>query len=151
MPLKRAGELKEAPECILRIGKYNNVVAWNLEMRSVVGTLHGSTANFLTDNLRYIPPYLTEEDYIPVNPALAEGVAPAPMPAALLAKLQEDCLLGDAKRLRSNAKTSRRFGHSCGRACLLPRNSKSRRSLDTPPRYWRVTVYCCGSTCGVLT
>ena len=104
MPPKRAGELKEAPECILRIGKYNNVVAWNLEMRSVVGTLYGSTANFLTDNLRYVPPFPTEEDYIPVNPALAEGVAPAPMPAALLAKLREDCFTGRRKEIAQQRK-----------------------------------------------
>ena len=32
MPPKRAGEPKEVPECILKIGKYNNVVAWSLEI-----------------------------------------------------------------------------------------------------------------------
>ena len=62
MPPKRAVESNDVPECILRIGKYNNVVALNLEMRSVVGTLYGSTANFLTDNVRYVPPYPREED-----------------------------------------------------------------------------------------
>ena len=94
MPPKRAGETKEVPVCILRIGKYNNVVAWNLEMRSIIGTLYGSTANFLTDNERYPPPYPREDDYMPVNPALAEGQLPAVLPAALKTKLREDCFTG---------------------------------------------------------
>ena len=99
MPPKRAGETKEVPECILRIGKYNNVVAWNLEMRSIVGTLYGSTANFLTDNVRYVPPYPREEDYIPVNPDLPDGQAAAALPAALIAKLREECFTGRRKEM----------------------------------------------------
>ena len=42
----------EAVECILRIGKGNNVVLWKKEMKTVVGALYGSTANFLQTNER---------------------------------------------------------------------------------------------------
>ena len=107
MPPKRAGEPKETPECILKIGKYNNVVAWNLEMRSVVGTLYGSTANFLTDNLRYVPP--REEDYTPVNPALQEGMPAAVLPAALIAKLREECFTGRRKEMAQQRKDEQKI------------------------------------------
>ena len=109
MPPKRAGEPKEVPECILKIGKYNNVVAWNLEMRSVVGTIYGATANFLTDNMRYVPPYPTEEDYIPVNPGLAEGVAQPVIPAALITKLREDCFTGRRKEMAQQRKDEQKI------------------------------------------
>ena len=109
MPSKRAGEPKEVPECILKIGKYNNVVAWNLEMRSVVGTLYGATANFLTDSMRYVPHYATEEDYIPINPALAEGVAQPVIPAALITKLWEDCFTGRRKEMAQQRKDEQKI------------------------------------------
>ena len=52
----------EATECILRLGKANNVILWNEEMKSIVGALYGSTANFLQTNERYVPPIPREED-----------------------------------------------------------------------------------------
>ena len=39
MPPKRMSEPRETSECMLRIGKYNNVIAWNMQMRSIVGEL----------------------------------------------------------------------------------------------------------------
>ena len=109
MPPKCAVESKDVPECILRIGKYNNVVAWNLEMRSVVGTLYGSTANFLTDNVRYVPPYPREEDYMPINPDLADGQAPPVIPAALITKLREDCFTGRRKDIALQRKDEQKI------------------------------------------
>ena len=35
MPPKRSPESNDAKDCILQIGKYNDVVAWNLEMRDL--------------------------------------------------------------------------------------------------------------------
>ena len=109
MPPKRAEETKEVPVYILRIGKHNNVAAWNLEMRSIIGTLYGSTANFLTDNERYVPPYPREEDYMPVNPALAEGQLPAVLSAALITKLREDCFTGRRKEIALQKKDGRKI------------------------------------------
>ena len=43
----RKVESKEATVCILRLGKGNNVVSWNEELKSVIGSLYGATANFL--------------------------------------------------------------------------------------------------------
>ena len=73
MPPKRNPEQKESSECMLRIGRYNNVIAWNLQMRDIVGELYGDTANFLTNNERHVIPYPVEADYVPVVPAAIEG------------------------------------------------------------------------------
>ena len=92
MPPKRAVEGKEPGECILTIGKYNNVVAWNARMVDVVGKLFGDTASFLTTNERHEIPFQIETDYVLVVPAAIEG-DPVPMAitAALITKLREDC------------------------------------------------------------
>ena len=52
-PIKKI-EPKEAAtgDCILMLGKGNNVVAWNEELKSTVGALYGATANFLQKNAR---------------------------------------------------------------------------------------------------
>ena len=54
-PIKKV-ETKEAigSGCTLRLRKANNVVAWNEELKSTVGALYGSTANFLQTNTRYV-------------------------------------------------------------------------------------------------
>ena len=100
MPPKRAVEGKEPGECILTMGRYNNVVAWNLAMRDIVGKLYGDTANFLTNNERHVFPFLMEVDYIPVAPAAVEG-GPLPMiaTAAVLAKLREECFTSRNKNI----------------------------------------------------
>ena len=84
-------EAKDAntPGCILRLGKANNVVAWNEELKSTVGAIYGSTANFLQTNVRYTQPLVVEADYIP---ELEEG-APA-IPAGVLTKLREGAYEG---------------------------------------------------------
>ena len=72
-PFKKLEQPKEAPGgYILRLGRTNNVVTWNEELKSTVGALYGSTANFLQTNTRYVQPVPVETDYLP--PA-EEGVA----------------------------------------------------------------------------
>ena len=99
MPPKRMSEPRETSECMLRIGKYNNVIAWNMQMRSIVGELYGSTANFLVDNERYIPPFPVEADYTPQPPVGANGVPAAAFTPAFLNKLREDCYTGRRKEV----------------------------------------------------
>ena len=84
-------EVKEAATggCILRLGKANNVVAWNEELKSTVGALYGATANFLQTNVRYSQPAVLEADYIP---EVEEGAAAVPV--ALLNKLREGAFEG---------------------------------------------------------
>ena len=91
MPPKRAAEAKDSiPECMLRIGKFNNIVPWNLEMSTSVGAVYGLTANFLLTNIRYVPPLLRDEDFTVVYPIPAEGEPEAvAVTAALTAKLKE--------------------------------------------------------------
>ena len=48
MPPKHSPDGKDAKECMLQIGKYNNVVAWNLHMRDSVRAVYGDSAKFLT-------------------------------------------------------------------------------------------------------
>ena len=95
---KRPDAKAEATECILRLGKANNVIVWNEEMKSTVGALYGATANFLQTNERYVPPLPREEDYLPVFPPTPEGgVAPAALSTALIAKLREGAFEGRRK------------------------------------------------------
>ena len=84
-------EAKDAttPGCILRLGKTNNVVAWNEELKSTVGAIYGSTANFRQTNARYTHPPVVEADSIS---ELEEG-APA-IPAGVLTKLREGAYEG---------------------------------------------------------
>ena len=69
MPQKKAIEPgKDAAECILRIGKNNNVVQWKEEIQTELTELYGLTAMFFTTNERYVQPFPREEDYIPDFP-----------------------------------------------------------------------------------
>ena len=99
MPPKRATETpKDTAECILRIGKNNNVVQWKDIMQTEITALYGLTGMFFTTNERYIPPIPMEVDYIPAFPEPAEGEAAHPaLPAALIAKLREGAYEGRRK------------------------------------------------------
>ena len=69
MPQKKATDPeKDAAECILRIGKNNNVVQWKEEMQTTVTALYGLTGMFFTTNERYVQPFPREEDYTPDFP-----------------------------------------------------------------------------------
>ena len=68
---------------MLQIGKHNNVVAWNLEMRASMRALYGSASNFLTTNVRYVPPLPREEDYTLVYPNGEDDLPAVAMSAAL--------------------------------------------------------------------
>ena len=102
---------------MLQIGKYNNVVAWNLEMRASVGAVYDNGASFVTTNVRYIPRLPREEDYVIVYPVV-EGDPPAlAMPAALIADLKKMFSRADSERCGSKSSTKRRYGASCGCGC----------------------------------
>ena len=89
MPPKQAVEAKGPPsDSLLRHGKYNNVVAWNLEMRTSVGATYGMTALFLTTDVRYEPPLPRVQDYsIAYPPGEGEAVG---VTTALAAKMKEN-------------------------------------------------------------
>ena len=93
---KKPDARAEATECILRLGKANNVILWNEDLKSVIGALYAST-NFLQTNERYVPPLSREEDYLPIFPPTPEGVAAPALPAALIAKLREGAFEGRRK------------------------------------------------------
>ena len=96
MPPKKAVESpKEAVECILRHGKYNNIIQWRNAMETSICGVYGVSGQFLITNERYTPPMPREEDYVPVNPPLLEGEAPyPPVTAASILKLRDHCLEG---------------------------------------------------------
>ena len=85
----RKVESKEATVCILRLGKGNNVVSWNEELKSVIGSLYGATANFLQTNKRFTQPIPREEDYLPPNEDGALAIT-----ASLVTKLREGAFEG---------------------------------------------------------
>jgi hypothetical protein len=69
MPQKKSIEpAQDATECVLRIGKNNNVVQWKEEMQTTVTALYGLTSMFFTTNERYVQPFPRVEDYIPDFP-----------------------------------------------------------------------------------
>ena len=100
MPPKRAPDSKDTKECMLQIGKYNNVVAWNLEMRASIGAMYGDSALFLTTDVRYVPPLPREEDYVLVYPAGPDDLPAIPMSAALVADLKKDAFTGRQREVR---------------------------------------------------
>ena len=66
MPPKKQEEPKSgAEQCMLRIGRYNNVVQWREDMQNEACGLYGMTGTFFTTNKSYVHPYPREEDYNP--------------------------------------------------------------------------------------
>jgi hypothetical protein len=49
--------VKDATECVLRIGKNNNVVLWKEEMQTAVTAMFGLTGMFFTTNERNVPTF----------------------------------------------------------------------------------------------
>ena len=97
---KRSVEAKDSSECILRIGKYNNIVAWNLEMSTYLGGLYGRTATFLITNIRYVPSLPRNEDFTMVYPVPAEGEPEAvAVTAAPTLKLKETVFMARVKSI----------------------------------------------------
>jgi hypothetical protein len=91
MPPKKTGEPKEVEgQCILKLGRSNNIRQWTEEMKTSISLLYRVAGNFLTMNVRHEYPIPREEDYLPVLPAPEEGQpAIPPLPAALVTKLRE--------------------------------------------------------------
>ena len=89
-PIKISEQAKEVSSgCVLRLGKSNNVVTWNEELKSTVGALYGSTANFLQTNIRYVQLLPVEADYLP--PVEEGGAA---ITVALTTKLRKGAYEG---------------------------------------------------------
>ena len=64
-------------------------------METSVCGLYGRSGQFLITDERFVPRMPREEDYVPVNPPLAEGDAPyPPVTAASILKLRDNCLEG---------------------------------------------------------
>ena len=54
MPPKRAVEaVKSTEECILQIGKFNNIIKWRESMQTIVTELYGIIGMFFTTDVRY--------------------------------------------------------------------------------------------------
>jgi hypothetical protein len=70
MPQKKASELaQDAAECVLKIGKNNNVVQWKEAMQTeLTAQQFGLVGMFFTTNERDVQPFPREDDYIPEFP-----------------------------------------------------------------------------------
>ena len=115
MPPKRSPESKEAKECILQIGKFNNVVAWNLEMRALTVTTFGSSATFLTTNVRFVYPLPREEDFLVAYPAGPDDLPPLVMSAALIADCKKDAFTGRQRDIRKQKENDKMIWGAFGR------------------------------------
>ena len=66
MPPKKQDDPKSgAEQCMLKIGRHNNVVQWKEDMQNEACGLYGMTGMFFSTNRSYIQPYPREEDYNP--------------------------------------------------------------------------------------
>ena len=69
MPQKKLEDASSgAVTCILKIGRYNNVVQWKEEMQDEACGLYGMTGMFFTTNESYYHPLPRAEDYVPAPP-----------------------------------------------------------------------------------
>lgn len=98
MPPERSPESKDTKECILQIGKCNNIVAWNLGIRESISTVYGDSASFLYTDERYAAPLPREADYLLAYPTGAPDALP--MSAALIADLKKDAFTSRVKQVR---------------------------------------------------
>jgi hypothetical protein len=58
MPPNKTVEPKEAPgQCILKLGKSNNIIQWTEEMKTSISMLYGVAGNFLCHNIDSIVYY----------------------------------------------------------------------------------------------
>jgi hypothetical protein len=89
MPPKRSDASREHSDHTLRMGKFNNFVAWLEIIKADAGALYGSTARFLTTNVRYVPRIPIEADYNPAIPEVEGQPAPPALTAAAIGKLRE--------------------------------------------------------------
>ena len=148
MPPKRSPESRDAKECMLQIGKFNNVVAWNLEMRSLTVTAYGSSALFLTTNERYVFPLPRESDFLVEYPVGEGDPPPLLMSAALIADCKRDAFTGrqkDIRKQKENEKMLYRFIYTH----MSTANSRKRKSS-----YRQILIRilsCCGPLSGALT
>jgi hypothetical protein len=67
---------------MLRIGKFNNFVAWLELLKADAGALYDSTARFLTYSARYIPRIPIEAENNPVLPTIVGQPAPPVLTAS---------------------------------------------------------------------
>ena len=119
MPPKKQEDLKTAREpCILKIGRFKNVVQWKEEMQNEACSLYGMTGMFFSTNESHFIPYPREEDYnpfvapdaddedtdddasveeAPVGPALPDTPPPVVVPTAFVEKLRANAYEGRRK------------------------------------------------------
>ena len=123
MPPKQAVEAKGPPsDSLLRHGKYNNVVAWNLEMRTSVGATYGMTALFFTTDVRYEPPLPRVQDYsIAYPPGEGEAVG---VTTSLAAKMKENYFNQSMKKIIQMRDVEAKI-------CLKHRKPKCKSCPDT--------------------
>ena len=143
MPPMKKVEANDAttPGCILRLGKANNVVTWNEELKSTVEAINGSTANFLQTNARYTQPLVVEADYIPEIEEAHQLFQQAYKRSSARGHTKvED------EQSRNKIVMSRRSGPSCGGRCPPSPRAKCKSAMDTKWHCSNGIVYGCGSS-----
>jgi hypothetical protein len=130
-PKKALESPKDTSECILRLGKNNNIIMWREETQTAVTLLYGMTGTFLTTNERYVIPIPREADYIPIIPDVEEGEAPhAPLTQALQTKLREGAFEGRRKAVEKQKSDERMIWPLMWKLMSAASQSKVREDPD---------------------
>ena len=132
MPPKKTGEPKEVEgQCILKLGKSNNIIQWTEEMKISISLLYGVAGNFLTTNVRHEYPIPREEDYLPVIPVPEEGQPPIPpLTAALVSKLREFAFERRNKQIAQLVENGQKIFPMMWERCSPASQSKIREDPD---------------------
>ena len=106
MSSKKMETPKYADECILKMGKSNNVIQWRDEMHTAVTRLYGMTGSFFITNERYVEPLPRAEDYTPIIPE-GEDDEDNELDEELLRKLRDGAYQSRRKAMLTQAVNER--------------------------------------------
>ena len=106
MSSKKMETPKHADECILKMGKSNNVIQWRDEMHTAVTRLYGMTGSFFITNERYVEPLPRAEDYTPIIPE-GEDDEDNELDEELLRKLRDGAYQSRRKAMLTQAVNER--------------------------------------------
>ena len=142
MPPKRAAEgIKIAEECILLIGKQNNVIRWKEQMQGIVTEQYGIIGMFFSTNERFVLPkaskdYSESSSEEPTTESESDKEIPAPSEAGGGPGPFHSPSIEDAERAieRSERKAARLKSKKESRKKLRQKSRTKQREEDRSER-----------------
>ena len=84
-------------------------MAWNLDVRASVVATYGSSALFLTTDVRYVPPLPQDSDHVVTYPTGDGDPAPVGMSAELKADLKKDAFTSRQREIRKQKEDEKKI------------------------------------------